>query len=100
MCHYVQGYVLLRLIKGLGSGRGGCRQGFAAALAAVLETVKGISNAEVNQLMEQHLPLMGSGKGTVRHLGSAFICSFSLHQDLARCRTVLMFLCVGIPCAV
>lgn len=63
---YAQGYVLLRLMKGLGSGRGACRQGFAAALAAVLEAEEGIATTDVLQLMEEHLPVVGSGKGTVR----------------------------------
>ena len=74
----MQGYVLLRLMKGLGSGRGACRQGFAAALAAVLESKKSISNTQVTELMEQHLPLIGCGKGTVRSP-----CSTSCQQCFA-----------------
>jgi hypothetical protein len=72
--------VLQRLIKGLGSGRGACRQGFAAALALVLEEAQSIPNADVLNLMEEHLPLLGNGKGTVCGLPS-----FPSHQPTVVC---------------
>ena len=52
----LQAYVLKRLVRGLGSGRQGARQGFALALAALLGARPSLSPASVLELMDQHLP--------------------------------------------
>lgn len=58
-----------RILKGLGSGRGAARQGFAAALTALLEAADTKDTAEILKLAEQHLSLIGA-KGSVRCLVS------------------------------
>ena len=55
-----QEYVLKRLVRGLGSGRQGARQGFALALAALLGARPSLSPASVLELMDQHLPFSKS----------------------------------------
>lgn len=69
----MQAYVFNRILKGLGSGRGAARQGFAAALTALLENIDAKDTAEILKLAEQHLSLTGA-KGTVR---------LSLHETVA-----------------
>lgn len=54
-----------RTVKGLGSGRGAARQGFAAALTTLLESSHGKETADIFQLAEEHLSLTGV-KGSVR----------------------------------
>ena len=51
-------------MKGLGSGRGAARQGFAAALTALLESASEKDTADVFELADKHLSLTGV-KGTV-----------------------------------
>ncbi len=55
-----QAYVLKRLVRGLGSGRQGARQGFALALTALLGARPSLSPASVLELMDQHLPFSKS----------------------------------------
>ena len=55
-----QAYVLKRLVRGLGSGRQGARQGFALALTALLGARPSLSPASVLELMDQHLPFAKS----------------------------------------
>jgi hypothetical protein len=55
-----QAYVLKRLVRGLGSGRQGARQGFALALAALLSARPEVTPASVMELMDQHLPFSKS----------------------------------------
>ena len=56
----LQAYVLKRLVRGLGSGRQGARQGFALALAALLSVRPEVTAASVMELMDQHLPFSKS----------------------------------------
>ena len=57
---HAQAYVLKRLVRGLGSGRQGARQGFALALTALLGARPSLSPASVLELMDQHLPFSKS----------------------------------------
>lgn len=50
-----QVYVLRRLVRGLGSGRQGARQGFALAITALLARVKSVTVAAVLTLLESSL---------------------------------------------
>ena len=52
--------MLKRLMRGLGSGRQGARQGFALALAALLGAQPGVSPMSIMDLMDQHLPFSKS----------------------------------------
>ena len=51
-----------RLVKGLGSGRGGARQGFALALTAALQRLPELPTEAVLALMDAVLDTSGSMK--------------------------------------
>ncbi|XP_038056310.1 myb-binding protein 1A-like protein isoform X2 [Patiria miniata] len=58
LCEEVQ-YALKRLVRGLASPRKGARQGYAMALAQLLEHIEQISLAEVFKLIKEHLEIKG-----------------------------------------
>lgn len=51
----MQAYVVRRLVRGLGSGRDGARQGFSLALTLLLESVAGLGAREVLLLLDAFL---------------------------------------------
>lgn len=51
----VQAYVIRRLVRGLGSGRDGARQGFSLALTLLLESVPGLGAREALLLLDAFL---------------------------------------------
>ena len=58
----LQTYALQRLVRGLGSGRQGARQGFAVALTALLQQVPAVPTTVVLQRLQQDLQTNNSMK--------------------------------------
>ncbi|GAQ87782.1 DNA polymerase V [Klebsormidium nitens] len=56
-------YALRRLVRGLGSGNKGARQGFALALSQVLNVVPSLSGDSLLELINKELDLSASAKG-------------------------------------
>ena len=62
-----QVYGLKRLVRGLGSGRQGARQGYALALGKLLLDVSAIPMSQVLKVMSSELDVSGQAKVCTQH---------------------------------
>ena len=74
---HVQVYGLQRLVRGLGSGRQGARQGYALALGKLLSDVPALPVSQVLTVMSAELDVSGRAKV---HMQSATVLHVSVLQ--------------------
>ena len=63
---YAQVYGLKRLVRGLGSGRQGARQGYALALGKLLSELPAVPSSQVLAIMASELDVSGQAKVRLR----------------------------------